>query len=196
MAWTRLILCQLSIVKNESFMFSTYSPSDPSPAFADLISFSPDLTSLEFGRRPHFMSHVYCVDKKANTRSLEAVEVFLITEILTLLWVFLVPSNAIAFLSDTEHRNTIFSEQSQRLITLEGKCFCHWLPENPSVEDYKEWLKILMTFRALALRQSYDEGLTLQRWQISVINSVDNTKLSWYTLPRTQHHSFFRKLLL
>ena len=73
------------IVKNESFMFSTYSPSDPSPAFADLISFSPDLTSLEFGRRPHFMSHVYCVDKKANTRSLEAVEVFLITEILTLL---------------------------------------------------------------------------------------------------------------
>ena len=134
---------------------------------------------------------------KANTRSLEAVEVFLITEILTLLWVFLVPSNAIAFLSDTEHRNTIFSEQkSQRLITLEGKCFCHWLPENTSVEDYKEWLKILMTFRALALRQSYDEGLTLQRWQISVINSVDNTKLSWYTLPRTQHHSFFRKLLL
>ena len=133
---------------------------------------------------------------KANTRSLEAVEVFLITEILTLLWVFLVPSNAIAFLSDTKHRNTIFSEQSQRLITLEGKCFCHWLPENPSVEDYKEWLKILMTFRALALRQSYDEGLTLQRWQISVINSVDNTKLSWYTLPRTQHHSFFRKLLL
>ena len=60
---------------------------------------------------------------KANTRSLEAVEVFLITEILTLLWVFLVPSNAIAFLSDTEHRNTIFSEQSQRLITLEGKFF-------------------------------------------------------------------------
>ena len=62
MAWTRLILCQLFIVKNESFMFSTYSPSDPSPAFADLISFSPDLTSLEFGRRPHFMSHVYCVE--------------------------------------------------------------------------------------------------------------------------------------
>ena len=117
MAWTRLILCQLFIVKNESFMFSTYSPSDPSPAFADLISFSPDLTSLEFGRRPHFMSHVYCVDKKANTRSLEAVEVFLLTEILTLLWVFLVLRNAIAFLSDTEHRNTIFSEQSQREIS-------------------------------------------------------------------------------
>ena len=33
---------------------------------------------------------------KANTRSLEAVEVFLITEILTLLWVFLVLRNAIA----------------------------------------------------------------------------------------------------
>ena len=54
---------------------------------------------------------------KANTRSLEAVEVFLITEIPTLLWVFLVLSNAITFLSDTEHRNTIFSEQSQREIS-------------------------------------------------------------------------------
>ena len=54
---------------------------------------------------------------KANTRSLEAVEVFLITEIPTLLWVFLVLSNAIALLSDTERRNTIFSEQSQREIS-------------------------------------------------------------------------------
>ena len=31
---------------------------------------------------------------------------------------------------------------------------------------------------------------------LNLINSVDNTKLSWYTLPSRQHHSFFRKLPL
>ena len=29
---------------------------------------------------------------------------------------------------------------------------------------------------------------------INLINSTDNTKLSWYTLPPRQHHSFFRNL--
>ena len=37
-------------------------------------------------------------------------------------------------------------------------------------------------FQVLALRQS--------EWNIQ--NSVDNTKLPSYTLPLTQHHSFFR----
>ena len=31
---------------------------------------------------------------------------------------------------------------------------------------------------------------------LNPINSIDNTKLSWYTLPPRQHHSFFRKLPL
>ena len=46
-----------------------------------------------------------------------------------------------------------------------------------------------------------DEGLTLKwqlwnslQWPIYVINSVDNSKLPCYTLPPTQHHSFFRNL--
>lgn len=141
MAWTRLILCQLFIVKNESLMFSTYSPSDPSPAFADLISFSPDLTSLEFGRRPHFMSHVYCVDKKANTRSLEAVEVFLLTEILTLLpecsssWEMRLPFSVILNTGIPFSASKVKEKLRQRI--LEGKCFCHLLYQNPSVEDNK-----------------------------------------------------------
>ena len=29
---------------------------------------------------------------------------------------------------------------------------------------------------------------------LNPINSIDNTKLSWYTLPPRQHHSFFRNL--
>ena len=33
--------------------------------------------------------------------------------------------------------------------------------------------------------------LNSSRWPIYVINSVDNTKLPWYTLAPTQHHSFF-----
>ena len=32
------------------------------------------------------------------------------------------------------------------------------------------------------------------RWPIYVFNSVDSTKLPCYTLPPTQHHSFFRNL--
>ena len=198
MAWTRLILCQLFIVKNESFMFSTYSPSDPSPAFADLISLSPDLTSLEFGRRPHFMSHVYCVEGEYTFfRSLRSL---LFCECSSS-WVMQLPYSVIL------NAGILFSaskvKEKFRHRTLEGKFFCHlWYP-NPSVEDNKKWLRILLTFRALAHRQSDDEGLTLERkvcnslwWPISVINSVDNTKLPCYTLLRTQHHSFFRKLTL
>ena len=55
-----------------------------------------------------------------------------------------------------------------------------------------------MSYMALVNRS--DEGLMLKtsalRWQIYVINSVDNTKLPCYTLPSTQHHSFFRNLPL
>ena len=29
---------------------------------------------------------------------------------------------------------------------------------------------------------------------LNLVNSIDNTKLSWYTLPPRQHHSFFRNL--
>ena len=46
-----------------------------------------------------------------------------------------------------------------------------------------------------------DKGLTLEmsawnslRWPIYVINSVDGILLPCYTLPPTQHHSFFRNL--
>ena len=45
------------------------------------------------------------------------------------------------------------------------------------------------------------EGLTLETsalklftWPIYVINSVDDPKLPYYTLPLTQHHSFFRNV--
>ena len=38
------------------------------------------------------------------------------------------------------------------------------------------------------------QPLNSLRWPIYVFNSVDNTKLPCYTLPPTQHHSFFRKL--
>ena len=34
------------------------------------------------------------------------------------------------------------------------------------------------------------------RWPIYDINSVDNTKLPCYTLPPTQHHSFFTSYLV
>ena len=54
-------------------------------------------------------------------------------------------------------------------------------------------------FQALAIRQSSDEWLTLKtsalQRPIYVFNSVDNTKLPYYTLPPAQHHSFFRNLL-
>ena len=57
----------------------------------------------------------------------------------------------------------------------------------------------MLTFQALAIRQSSDEWLTLKtsalQRPIYVFNSVDNTKLPYYTLPPAQHHSFFRNLL-
>ena len=51
-----------------------------------------------------------------------------------------------------------------------------------------------------SLRQrAYTQNIslyTLIRWPIYIFNSVDNTKLPCYTLPPTQHHSFFRNLLV
>ena len=53
----------------------------------------------------------------------------------------------------------------------------------------------------LALRQSSDEGLTLETSAFKLFtvanlcfHSFDNTKAPCYTLPPTQHHSFFRNL--
>ena len=43
-------------------------------------------------------------------------------------------------------------------------------------------------------QRSKRQILNSLRWPIYVINSVDNTKLPCYTLPPTQHHSFFRNL--
>ena len=31
---------------------------------------------------------------------------------------------------------------------------------------------------------------------LNLINSIDNTKSSWYTLPHRQHHSFFRNFTI
>ena len=42
--------------------------------------------------------------------------------------------------------------------------------------------------------KSFKALKTLKSGQFTVINSVDKTKLSCYTLPLTQHYSFFRNL--
>ena len=39
-----------------------------------------------------------------------------------------------------------------------------------------------------------DEGLTLKIWPIYIINSIDKTKVPRYTLPLTQHNSYFGNL--
>ena len=44
--------------------------------------------------------------------------------------------------------------------------------------------------------QKIQKLLNSLQWPIYFINSNDNTKLPCYTLPPTQHHSFFRNLPL
>ena len=51
--------------------------------------------------------------------------------------------------------------------------------------------KSVETFFTLIISKFWSYSL---QWPIYVINSVDNTKLPCYTLPSTQHHSFFRNL--
>ena len=59
----------------------------------------------------------------------------------------------------------------------------------------------MATVRATALRFALTKGSCSKRqlwnslrWPIYAINSVDNTQLPCYTLPPTQHHSFFGNL--
>ena len=44
----------------------------------------------------------------------------------------------------------------------------------------------------LSVSPSSDRMTGSFRWPIYIINSNDNSKLPCYTLPPTQHHSFFR----
>ena len=75
----------------------------------------------------------------------------------------------------------------------------HILPNDQNLRLYGH-LKIMSTLLfSQALRS--DEGQTLElqlfnssQWAIYAINPVDNTMLPCYTLPLSQHHSFFRNL--
>ena len=59
-----------------------------------------------------------------------------------------------------------------------------------------EVLSVSPNCQSLRLRANARKSqfLSSLRRPIYIINSVDNTKLSCYTLPPTQHHSFFRNL--
>ena len=81
-------------------------------------------------------------------------------------------------------------------------CVFHSFRQRPSF--WRALVADLFSLKVDIPSVSSDEGLTLVtsalanslRWPIYVINSADNTKLSCYTLPPTQHHSFFRNFSL
>ena len=54
------------------------------------------------------------------------------------------------------------------------------------------WERKLATAKSLKGWRSKRQPSISLRWSIYVFNSVNNTKLPFYNLPPTQHHSFFR----
>ena len=86
-------------------------------------------------------------------------------------------------------------------VTMSLMLLCHCITDvTMSAAPYKS---LFCSYHILMSSVIYlsDEGLTLQMsalklftWPIYVINSVDDPKLPYYTLPLTQHHSFFRNV--
>ena len=89
-------------------------------------------------------------------------------------------------------------------VTMSLMLLCHWChcitDVTMSAASYKS---LFCSYHILMSSVIYlsDEGLTLETsalklftWPIYVINSVDDPKLPYYTLPLTQHHSFFRNV--
>ena len=89
-------------------------------------------------------------------------------------------------------------------VTMSLMLLCHWChcitDVTMSAAPYKS---LFCSYHILMSSVIYlsDEGLTLETsalklftWPIYVINSVDDPKLPYYTLPLTQHHSFFRNV--
>ena len=89
-------------------------------------------------------------------------------------------------------------------VTMSLMLLCHWChcitDVTVSAAPYKS---LFCSYHILMSSVIYlsDEGLTLETsalklftWPIYVINSVDDPKLPYYTLPLTQHHSFFRNV--
>ena len=86
-------------------------------------------------------------------------------------------------------------------VTMSLMLLCHCITDvTMSAAPYKS---LFCSYHILMSSVIYlsDEGLTLQMsalklftWPIYVINSVDDPKLPYFTLPLTQHHSFFRNV--
>ena len=68
--------------------------------------------------------------------------------------------------------------------------FTYTYPEYPTSRYFQK-----QSFYTRQTCERSKRPLNCLRWPIYVINSVDNTKLPWYTLPPTQHHSFFKNLI-
>ena len=89
-------------------------------------------------------------------------------------------------------------------VTMSLMLLCHWCHCITDVTMSAAPNKSLFcSYHILMSSVIYlsDEGLTLETsalklftWPIYVINSVDDPKLPYYTLPLTQHHSFFRNV--
>ena len=73
------------------------------------------------------------------------------------------------------------------ILNLSTTVYLEWDVENPCFFSHKSWWFVLT--KGSRMNVNFRNSL---RWPIYVINSVDNTELPCYTLPPTQHHSFFR----
>ena len=77
------------------------------------------------------------------------------------------------------------------ILNLSTTVYLEWDVENPCFFSHKSWWFVLT--KGSRSNVNFRNSL---RWPIYVINSFDNTELPCYTLPPTQHHSFFRNLPL
>ena len=105
------------------------------------------------------------------------------------------------------HQNQKLQDKQYQIYSAAIRCICLRLGQFRIIN----WvglrkLATVKNFKAdvpsVALRQSYwwransrNASFKTLQWPVYVINSADNRKLPYYTLPPTQHHSFPRSLL-
>ena len=105
------------------------------------------------------------------------------------------------------HQNQKLQDKQYQIYSAAIRCICLRLGQFRIIN----WvglrkLATVKNFKAdvpsVALRQSdwwransRNASFKTLQWPVYVINSADNRKLPYYTLPPTQHHSFPRSLL-
>ena len=112
---------------------------------------------------------------------------------MVLIWMHLHEKRCYIF--DERRRWDFFFTIKQRtkggrvILNLSTTVYLEWDVENPCFFSHKSWWFVLT--KGSRSNVNFRNSL---RWPIYVINSDGNTELPCYTLPPTQHHSFFRNL--